>query len=88
MVTELRGRGGCNRVHLHIVFVLLYSVCHFVSDSSFFFCWVCGRLIMTSFICNNSFTYYYFGTSVRGRERKREGIRTASRMYHPKEKKK
>ena len=39
MVTELGGGwgGGCNRVHLHIVFVLLYSVCHFVSDSSFFF---------------------------------------------------
>ena len=52
MVTELGGGGGggggeCKRVHLHIVFVLLYSVCHFVSDSSFFFCWVCGKLIMT-----------------------------------------
>ena len=23
--------GGCNRVHLHIVFVLLYSVCRSVS---------------------------------------------------------
>ena len=25
------GMGGCNRVHLHIVFVLLYSVCRSVN---------------------------------------------------------
>ena len=43
---------GCNRVHLHIVFVLLYSVRHFVSIISFFFFW--GRTIM-SFIYNYSF---------------------------------
>ena len=46
---------------------------------------------MTSFICNNSFTYVLriiLDVTKRQRERKREGITTASRMYHQKEKKK
>ena len=50
---------GCNRVHLHTVFVLLYSVCHFVSIISFFFFCVWERTIM-SFICNNSSMCYLF----------------------------
>ena len=43
-----------------------------------------------SFICNNSFTYVLllFWTSERACERKQEGIRMASCMYHQKEKKK
>ena len=44
----------CNRVHLHIVCAVALS-CLYVSVSSFFFFWMWG--IITSFICNNSFTY-------------------------------
>ena len=74
------GLGGCNRVHLHIVFVLLYvlcvslcrcsSVC--VRHSIFYVCVTCCDLDVT----------------ISETERRREGRTTTSRMYHPKEKKK
>ena len=37
VVIEWRGGGGGNHVDLHTVFVLLYSVCHSVNVTSFFF---------------------------------------------------
>ena len=82
----------CNRVKLLCCCTLYHLyVTLSVSVSSFFFCWVWGRIMM-SFICNNSFTYVLriiiLDVTKRQRERRREGITTASRMYHPKEKKK
>ena len=43
------GGWGCNRVYLHIVFVLLYSVCHSVNITSisFFYVWTsCNCIII------------------------------------------
>ena len=46
MVIELGGGGGCNRVHLHIVFVLLYVL------------WVCRSVGVLSYVfVIRSFTY-------------------------------
>ena len=72
----------CNRVHLHIVFVLLHSVCRSVSvlscvDVIRSFTYVLRVVILTS-----------LKEGVREGERKREGRTTTPRMYHPKEKKK
>ena len=69
----------CNRVHLHIVFVLLYSVCHSIGVLS------CVDVIQ-------SFTYVLRVVILdvikrrgeRQRERNREAIPTASCMYHQK----
>ena len=74
------GGGGCNRVHLHIVFVLLYVLCvcrsvgvlSCVRHSIFYVCVTCCDLDVT----------------ISESERRREGVTTTSRMYHPKEKKK
>ena len=75
-------------MHLHIVFVLLYSICQFVSDTSFFSFWVCGKIRM-SFNCNNSFTYVlhviildFTKKRVREQERKRKVTPMASHRYH------
>ena len=62
----------CNQVHLQTVFVLLYSVCFSVSALS------CVDVIQ-------SFTYVLcvvIWTTLKDVVREREGITTASRMYH------
>ena len=45
---EVGGGWGCNRVHLHIVFVFLYSVCHsvHVTSISFFCVWTSCHCII------------------------------------------
>ena len=49
-------RTMCNRMHLHIVLVLLYTVCLSVSLAfSSFGCWGWGGGIMTSFHCFNTY---------------------------------
>ena len=62
-------------MHLHIVFVLLYSICHSVNVLS------CVDVIQ-------SFTHLLLVTilDVTKKVRKREAIPTASRRYHPKTK--
>ena len=67
---------GCNRVHLQIVFALLYSLCRFVSVL------LCMDVIQ-------SFTFVLLcWTSLRERNRKQEAIPTASRRQHHQKKKK
>ena len=64
----------CNQVHLQTVFVLLYSVCFSVSALS------CVDVIQ-------SFTYVLrvvIWTTLKDVVREREGITTASCMYHKK----
>ena len=69
------GDGECNRVHLHIMFALLYSVCRCVSVLS------CGLRHSIFYVC---VTYV-----MRQRDKKREEFqRPLAYMYHPKEKKK
>ena len=73
----LVGLSRCNRAHLHIVFVLLYSVCRSVS--------ICSRVDVIQ-----AFTYVLRVvildvTKRRGerqRERKREAIPTVSRINY------
>ena len=75
----------CNRVHLHIVFVLLYVL------------WVCRSVSVLSYVyVSRSFTYVLrvviytslWDVTISKSERRRMGITTTSRMYHLKEKKK
>ena len=74
----------CNRMHLHIVtvFVLVYSVC--CSGSVL----LCVDVIQSFMYVLRVVIWTSLKDMVRQRERKREGITMALRMYHQKEKKK
>ena len=65
----------CNQVHLHIVFVLLYSVCSSlnVTVTSFFFCaWTSINLLRISYVL------FYFNVTQRRRVREREEKRVVT----------
>ena len=68
-----------NQVHLHIVFVLLYSVCR-----SVFFC--VDVIHSFTHVLRVDILDVTKTGGVRERERKREAIPSASRRYHKKKK--
>ena len=88
-------RTMCNRMHLHIVLVLLYTVCLSVSLAfSSFGCWGWGGGgIMTSFHCFNTYvlrdnildvTERRCARKKKKKEKKREATPPVSRRYHQK----